>query len=375
MRCSTCGLPLSSSRAVCPRCGTAYGAGAWNAQPELEVLPAEPGPSGALNNLTGHSRQYGTNIPEISPGSPEAEVSPAQWGAYAAASSAPWNVQGLPPLPPPDGNGGAAAAAVEQLPFPGMESGHGQSPYPGGTWPGAGTGPSGWQPQFSSATPGKMMTLISGATPAAPQPSLYASEAQWAAPMPQGSNPRTTRLGLTIASACIMLGALILIFVSIMAQNLTNKPPTAQSNSEQPTAIVQTQALPTSTATPGVTSTPTETFPGQAYIDNGRMASTVVETTGEVNQYATEFTTHQKVYVTFTVHAGATAGAVCLSWYVNNTYNNHYEFDVKANASYSAYSYALFNTAGPGSVEIAWASSMACADKQLAQHVTFTITG
>src|SRR5689334_1433914 len=193
MRCSTCGLPLSPSRAVCPRCGTAYGAGARNAQPELEVLPAEPGLSGAPNGPTGHSRQYDSNMPEIAPGSSGAEMSPAQWGAYAGASSAPWNVPGLPPLPTTDGNGGADAATVEQLPFPGMESGHGQSTYPGEARPGAGAGSPGWQPQFSSATPGRMMTPISGATPAAPQPSLYASEAQWAAPTPQGGNPRTTR--------------------------------------------------------------------------------------------------------------------------------------------------------------------------------------
>ena len=77
--------------------------------------------------------------------------------------------------------------------------------------------------------------------------------------------------------------------------------------------------------------------------------------------------------MTFSLHPNGKNGAVCLFWYLNNRNIAQYPFGVTAGAK-AGYSYATY--AGPGTayVEIYWASTIACSDKILAQHVNFTVT-
>jgi hypothetical protein len=358
MRCSNCGFPLSPARTVCPRCGTAYGA---TTQPE-------PMPSSPVNNSNEYQNniQYSSNILS---GTPGMEGAAPQWGAPIATPV--WN--------PLDGQqayipgAGEPLLDIEQIPFPDSDYARQTSPSTDGPEPAWQPGPV-WQPE-PTATPGRLIAPSSGSMPTPLQRPfvLRGVSSQPVQAIPR--NRHSTRLGLTVASACIATGALLLIFVSIMARSLPLQNGAISENSgSQQTPVTRTQT-PYPTNTPAIAATPTEMLPGQSYIDNGRMASSVIEDTGQVVQYATEFPVNQKVYVTFTVHAGMKPGAVCLSWYVNNAYDNHYEFAVNPNASYDAFSYVWFHKTGPAYVEIAWADTIDCTNKQLAQRVDFTVTG
>ncbi len=103
------------------------------------------------------------------------------------------------------------------------------------------------------------------------------------------------------------------------------------------------------------------------------MATTVNEGNGQVIEAGSNFTLNQKIYVAFSVHTGPQPGAVCLSWYLNNTHMGDYSLGLGANKQYSAYTYFWLKNSGPGYVDVSWASSQACTDKQLAQHLTFAI--
>ncbi len=182
------------------------------------------------------------------------------------------------------------------------------------------------------------------------------------------------RIGFTTAGICLIAGALILTLVSIMAQSLLS------SNTWSP-QLTRINARDTRPGTTGPsptlpTPTPIESFPAAQYITNARMASVVNENTAQVLQYATNFATTQKIYVTFALNTGAQGGAVCFRWYLNNQYLKgfDYAFGVEKNLFYNSFSYARMATPGTGYVEVYWASTVACTDKLLAQHVTFTVS-
>jgi hypothetical protein len=146
------------------------------------------------------------------------------------------------------------------------------------------------------------------------------------------------------------------------------------------TALAKNTSLVATTASPGTADatttalavTPTPAFPGQQYIDNAQVAGSVNTKTAQPIQLATTFKVSQQIFVTFAVHPGGRNGAVCLLWYLNSHQFTHYEFLANGNAT-PAYSYAYPGSAGAGYVEIYWASTTACADKVLAQHVNFTV--
>jgi hypothetical protein len=66
-------------------------------------------------------------------------------------------------------------------------------------------------------------------------------------------------------------------------------------------------------------------------------------------------------------------GAVCLYWHLNNKNVTQFPFAVTPNAT-AGYSYAIYGSTGTAYVEIYWASTIACSDKLLAQHVNFKVT-
>jgi hypothetical protein len=122
------------------------------------------------------------------------------------------------------------------------------------------------------------------------------------------------------------------------------------------------------------TLTPTEVFPGAQYITNAQMASAVDKVTGQATQYTTNFSTNQRMYVTFAINAGQQGGAVCFRWYMNNQYISHYEFPVAKGQLYNSYSYNSMSNPGTGYVEVYWAATVACTDRLLAARATFTVS-
>jgi hypothetical protein len=345
MRCSNCGLPLSPSRTNCPRCGTTYNESPRKVRSEQDGLPPQAG-AFAAGNISAS--------PNVQPGHVEAGIPYAQWNAYstptlheAPASYPPVEV-GQEPFPDSD----KEPAFFDPSPTIKKQSMPHQVPQ---------QLEQNWVPQ--------PMSQSSGWTPM-PAPMRPFSQAVYTPATLQRSQ-RTMRIGFTAAGICLIAGALILTFVSIMAQ------PLLSSNSPQAT-YTNTSNTPPVTASPSPTvptPTPPEIFPGAQYITNARMASAVNENTAQATQYATNFTANQNIYVTFTLNTGNQGGAVCLRWYMNNQYVNHYEFAaVGKNLTYNSYSFTSMSTPGTGYVEVYWASTAACTDKLLAQHVTFMVS-
>jgi len=124
-----------------------------------------------------------------------------------------------------------------------------------------------------------------------------------------------------------------------------------------------------------IKATPTSpSFPGQHYISNAQMASSVYPMGARPLQESTIFRVNQKVYVTFQLHTGEQAGAVCFIWYLNGRSLFNYPLPVRPFQS-ASYSFAIYGNAGAGSVELYWASSIRCTDEVLAQRVGFTVIG
>ena len=199
--------------------------------------------------------------------------------------------------------------------------------------------------------------------------SMHSAPAPAVRPQP----PRVSNVGFIVGGLCVIVGAVILIFVYVMAQTLL-----VTSTSTAPTSTLltttHTMLSPTVTIhTPTVVTSPTiGTFPGQQYIANPQMASAVNTNTAQPLQVSAIFQPNQRIYVTFDIHPNGNNGAVCLVWYLNNRIVTQFPFAVTASAK-AGYSYAVYGASGTGYVEIYWASSVACSDKLLAQHVNFTI--
>jgi len=182
---------------------------------------------------------------------------------------------------------------------------------------------------------------------------------------------RDMRIGFTASSICLIAGALILTFVSIMAQPLLSSNTASSQATHTDTSTTYSA---TTVPSPAITPTPHENLPGAQYITDARMASEINESTGQATQYATNFTVNHRIYVTFALNTGNQGGAVCLIWYMNKQYISQYAFPVGKNQLYNSYSYNSMSSAGSGYVEIYWASTVACTNKLLAEHVTFMVS-
>ncbi|GAC1361171.1 MAG: hypothetical protein NVS2B12_06580 [Ktedonobacteraceae bacterium] len=189
-----------------------------------------------------------------------------------------------------------------------------------------------------------------------------------------------TRLGFTVAGLCIGAGALILIFVFIMAQVLpmaADMP--IQIAKQQAQKEAQLSIMPTLAPNPSPTLsdiTPTSNTPGSKYVDNIQIGSIMNMNRLEITQATRDFKVGQRIYITMNVNRAGYQGAVCLDWYVQNTFFTHYAFPTFADPSLphsTAWSYTASGRVGAGYVNVSWASSTACTDKVLAQRVDFTI--
>ena len=198
------------------------------------------------------------------------------------------------------------------------------------------------------------------------------------------NSPSRTRLGFTAAGVCIGVGALILIIVFILAQSLpapanADVQPAPQNEGNKAAATVAIIPTPSPEPSPTAPSvTPTPGTPGSKYIDNIQIGTTMNMNRVEITQVTKDFQAGQRIYITMNVNSAGYQGAVCLDWYVQNSFLTHYAFPTTADPSLphsTAWSYATSTRQGPGYVNVFWASSMACADKVLAQKVDFNISG
>lgn len=346
MRCSNCGLPLSPSRTSCPRCGTVHTTSSKKGKSEQDGLPPQAGNFAAGNMSAG---------PHIQPENFEAgAVYAPQWNAYPAptfheapASYAVETAQQAFPLPD------KAQAFFDPSPTIKKQSMPHHVPQQ--------------LDQNWHSTPASQ-TMFQSPNWAPMQPFALVNRDT------SGNDQRrqrNMRIGFTAASICLIAGALMLTFVSIMIQPLLP----ANSVSSQ---VIHTDASNSYSATASPLSaripTPHQNLPGAQYINNAHMANAINQGTGQATAYATNFTPNQRIYVTFALNTGSQGGAVCLIWYLNSQYISQYAFPVGKNQLYNSYSYNSMTSAGSGYVEIYWASTVACTDKLLAEHVTFTVS-
>ena len=251
---------------------------------------------------------------------------PAAWNGNAGA---PVSV-GAPPPPLQDGQWGQArpSAAVQ----PPMA----QASQPGQMWA---AGPNGMQ-----------------------EPGSF-SPRQSAPRRPPGKS----RVGFIVAGICVFTGGILLVLVYLLAVGQSGNTSTTSST---PTSATSSPAV---TPSPAGSPSPTSTsYPGQQYINNGQMSS-VQPSASQPALPATTFKVHQTFYVVFNINSGGHAGAVCMMWYLNGKTAFNFAFAVGAHTT-ASYGQATFDVPGSGYVELYWASSKACTDQVLAQHVDFTIT-
>ena len=319
MKCIHCGLPLSptSTQVNCPRCGMSTTPG----EGSVEI-------SGSQDFIPAHQVQVGyVHSEDVSSG--EAEVLQASQTAHSH----------------PQGSGWEPLAVRTQPPAPIITT---------------------WEPSSS---------ILQQSTHPSPFQPDFQHDLEHLSDRPRMELRKRKRpelsfnTGLTVAGLCVFTSALILIFVYFMSMGLSNDAPRTQGGILKASTATNIASSPTV----AISSTPT-ILPGAQFIDHAQTASAIDFDTSKATTPASKFSVNQKIYVTFDLHPNDQAGAVCLSWYLNGKKIAHYEFAVPAGTSKSAYSYAVYQGIGAGSVHISWASSIACSDKLLAQEVNFSVT-
>lgn len=341
MNCTNCGYPLSPTNAsiTCPRCHTSFASG--------------PGPV-----VQRHPQEQGNNQAWAGARSPGSQQ--AFWG-----QAEPFLQQRPSPQPTPSSPTWATGLPQNQIIFSPVE--RVPFPQPGQMWQSAPTPESMPATLNYSSAPHDVPARTAGAMYSSPSTS---------APSIRPQVRRASNLGFIVAGLCVFAGGLILIFVYIMALGLPSPGSTSTSSTAPTVTNNAPSTLPTSTTalSPTVIPSPTSgAFPGQQYIDNPQMASLVNTIAAQPIQATTAFKVNQKIYVTFNIHPDGKNGAVCLYWYLKNKNVTQFPFAVTSNAT-AGYSYAIYGGTGTAYVEIYWASTAACSDKILAQHVNFTVT-
>jgi hypothetical protein len=198
-------------------------------------------------------------------------------------------------------------------------------------------------------------------------------------PVRPTTQPTNIKRNFAIAGICVLVGAILLVTTFAVLRgarddgsNQTNTGP--QSTTSAPTTQATTPA--TAGKTPTVAVSPTATanasqYPGSQYLDGAQLSTGVDK--GQPTDNTTTFKPGQRIYITFASHS-TTAGAYCLVWYINSKPATDFSFKLKE-GNLRAYSYVTLQGKGPAYVELSWASSEACTDKQLAQRLDFTLDG
>ncbi len=175
-----------------------------------------------------------------------------------------------------------------------------------------------------------------------------------------------------VSGLCVITSGLILLFVYFMSLSLSplNGPSTIDINNGITPIVSSPTVAPTQLA-----ASPTPGFPGQQYIDNIQLARGV-DARDQPVQITTNFKVNQRMYVTFDIHTGGHAGAMCLLWFLNTKPFNNFSLAVGPTVP-NGYSYTPMPPfPGTGYVELYWGHIASCTDpsKLLAQRVAFTVS-
>ncbi|HEX6482102.1 MAG TPA: hypothetical protein VF043_24930 [Ktedonobacteraceae bacterium] len=327
MRCANCDWPLSPLRPAtnCPKCGT-------------------PTDSNSKSGITSRQQDF---------------EEPVVWGTGGIPQDNPWNSSQAPqysPYAPP-------VQPASMSGNPGIRYGTPQAPLQGQREV---------RERMPSGAGWNAGANMPYSAPPAPGP-LVGTTRRQSRPGRGSSNSSVTRLGFTVAALCVIAGGLLLVFVYFMATGPAGTPGGGVGSASTQQTATSPASLPPSPSPTSAPSPTATTFPGQQYIDNAQTASAINLKTAQPTQLSTTFMVNQKIYVTFQLHPQGQSGAVCLLWYLDSRQVTGYDFPVSQYNS-ATYSYAIYGGTGSGSVEVYWASSTSCADKQLAQRVDFTVT-
>ncbi len=376
MKCINCGFPLSpnNSQMICPRCHTTS-----LSEPKGVIGHALNPQQPLNNNQQGWNAQdaqvvdwqrssyiQGQPVSYSQAGTPVQVQSPSPSLASTTSSSPQWNTG-------PQHNQ-LSFPPVAQIPFP--QAGQIWNSAPTSTPPPTPTPTPTAIPIPPTPTPVMFESPGNNAGHSS-LPPLWMTDNRYASAN-SSERPRPGRvkrnLGFIVASIFVTTGALLLVLVYILALGLPmHNPIAALTGTPQATrSILPTPTIAASTPTALPTAT-TSAFPGQQYIDSPQMASSINFNTAQPIQATTTFKVNQRIYVTFAIHPNGKSGAICLYWFLNNHAVTQFPFAVTA-AARAAYSYAIYGGTGNGYVEIYWASTTACSDRMLAQHVAFTVT-
>jgi hypothetical protein len=254
-----------------------------------------------------------------------------------------------------------ASQQVQQVPFPSTE---------------------GWQNRSPSETTQQANMQVASPTPSpSSSPISYPINNllnRLEPPFAHKSDPstrdssKTTRIGLTAAGLCIMVGSLLLILVYLVGQGvLPSGETTTISNAQQTNTakLAQTATVtqaPTSTIPPV---TPTPVLPGQNLLN-----SSVLSNDFNNPQSSTDFKVNQKIYAILSLRVSSNTHTVCLNWYLNNQLVNAYSSEVNPASNYKYYYWATMQTPGNGYVSISLSSTMSCTNAVLAQKLNFTVS-
>jgi hypothetical protein len=285
---------------------------------------------------------------------------------------------------------GAPISTLQQQPFeqqPGWGNAGGVPPQNPWTQVASTTAPKSYAPQ-ANPNQGANQNGLNGSL----RPGLQQSSLPPRRPYEQPKKRKNAQIMFIIAGLCVVLSALILIFVAVMGSGnsgsssatitnttaSTTNSETATDGASQPTATAATDITPTTAAstpgdgTPAANGTP---YPGQQYISSAQMAEGVDTTTLQPQNPTTTFKSGSNMYVIFNLNPAPQGGEVCTNWYLNGTQITQSNFPVKA-TSKESYSYAVFGAGSSGSayVELYWATDSTCDNKILAQHIDFTVT-
>ncbi|GAC1426992.1 MAG: hypothetical protein PVS3B3_19510 [Ktedonobacteraceae bacterium] len=195
------------------------------------------------------------------------------------------------------------------------------------------------------------------------------------APLLPKSGNRSTGIGFGLASLCIVVAFLLLLFVYVMAQTLP-QPTNGLATRLAGGSSLVAQNTPVIDLSPTPVASQTVIYPGKQYIANAQTASIINVATAQPTFPTTTFKVGQKIYITFDIHPNGHTGAICLLWFINATQFASYPFALNTTNTTSAYSYAATKNAGPGYIEIYWENAPSCIDpnKILSDHVNFIVT-
>ena len=315
MNCTSCGKPLAPGVAFCPVCGASTPYNTSGQGSDSQYNPTEASPY-------GNAQSYPPLPPTVAAGPdnspPQAQNPYGSYTSYGATPQPPYNPYGATPQPPYNPYGATPPTYGENPPQPPPANPMGAAPYYG-----------------QSSMPGYPPM----------QAGMY------------GTPPKKrSKVGLIIG---IVVLALVLLCggLAVAAVQLGKKATTVAG-----------------TVTTGNVPSNSDAVPAATKILYGAQTSSTVNANYDPTNLTTTFAVGKDVDLTFHVNSAGKNGYIEVKWYedgqeaTSNILTHHAQND-------HGYFGQPFTSAGSGAAALYWCTKADCSDAQLAQVVSFTITG